>query len=178
MQLLGDSAHRVVGRWGLAKVVTSASGRQADGWLGTDRLVHVHLFEAEAVEQGSDGGAGVSAGGVENAVGEGRSLQLLLGLGAGVRLEVRIGRNEDAGGTNIDAGVLVVDGGKEDLRRRQRDMDRLRRCRSMRTSSGFSLARSMPAIDCPCTTSRMRSPASRSGRTAEDFDPSTTVSIE
>jgi len=43
--------------------------------------------EAEAVEQGGDGGAGVLACGVEDAVGEGGLLELLLGFGAGVGLE-------------------------------------------------------------------------------------------
>ena len=46
------------------------------------------------------------------------------------------------------------------------------------TSSGLSWPRSIPAMDWPWTTRRMRSPARRSGRTAEDLEPSTTVSIE
>ena len=72
-------------------------------------------MEAEAVEEGGDGGAGVFAGGVEDAVGEGGLLELLLGLGAGVGFEVGVGGDEDAGGADVDAGVLVVEGGEEEL---------------------------------------------------------------
>lgn len=82
-------------------------------------------MEAEAVEQGGDGGAAVLAGGVEDAVGEGGLLELLLGLGAGVGLEVLVDGNEEAGGAGVDAGVLVVEGGDEELRGGEGDVDGL-----------------------------------------------------
>ena len=74
-----------------------------------DALGHIDLFEAEAVEQGGDGGAGVFAGGVEDAVGQGGLLELLFGFGAGVGFEVLVGGDEQAGGAQVDAGVLVVE---------------------------------------------------------------------
>ena len=78
-------------------------------------LGDVDLMEAEAVEQGGDGGAGVFAGGVENAVGECGLLELLLGLGSGVGLEVLVDGHEKASGAGVDAGVLVVERGDEEL---------------------------------------------------------------
>ena len=125
-------------------------------------------MEAEGVEEGGDGGAGVFAGGVEDAVGEGGLLELVLGLGAGVGLEVLVGGDEEAGGAGVDAGVLVVERGDEELRGGEGDVDGAARPGLMRTSSGLSLARSMPAMDWPWTTSRMRSPARRSGRMGLD----------
>jgi len=91
--------------------------------IGSTSSVDVYLLEAEAVEEGGDGGAGVFAGGVEDAVRQGGLLELLLGLGAGLGLEVLVGRDEQAGGSGVDAGVLVVDGGKEYLRGGQGDVD-------------------------------------------------------
>lgn len=81
------------------------------------------MIEAEGVEEGGDGGAGVFAGGVEDAVGEGGVLELLLGLGAGFGFEVLVGWDEEAGGAGVDAGVLVVDGSEEDLRGGKGDVD-------------------------------------------------------
>src|SRR5271169_4173569 len=46
---------------------------------GLDGLGDVYLAKAEAVEESCDGGAGVFACGVEDAVGEGGLLKLLLG---------------------------------------------------------------------------------------------------
>lgn len=86
-------------------------------------LGDVNLLEAEAVEEGSDGGAGVFAGGVEDAVGQGGLLELLLGLGAGVGFEVLVGWDEEAGSAGVDASVLVVDGGDKDLGGGQGDVD-------------------------------------------------------
>ena len=80
-------------------------------------------MEAEAVEEGGDGGAGVFAGGVEDSVGEGGLLELLLRFGAGVGLEVLVDGDEQAGGAGVDAGVLVVEAGDEELRGGQRDVD-------------------------------------------------------
>src|SRR3984885_16245506 len=85
----------------------------------------VDLLEAEAVEEGSDGGAGVLAGGVEDSVGESGLLELLLGLDAGVGFEVLVGRDEEAGGTGVDAGVLVVERGEEELGGGEGDVDGL-----------------------------------------------------
>ncbi len=82
-------------------------------------------MEAEAVEEGGDGGAGVLAGGVEDAIGEGRLLELLLGFGARVGFEVLVDGDEEAGGAGVDAGMLVVEGGDEELRGRQGDVDGL-----------------------------------------------------
>ena len=73
------------------------------------------MLESEAVEEGGDGGAGVFAGGVEDAVGEGGLLELLLGFDAGVGLEVRVGGDEEAGRAEVDTGVLVVEVGDEEL---------------------------------------------------------------
>ncbi len=75
----------------------------------TAALGDIDLAEAEAVEERGYGGAGVFAGCVEDAVGEGGLLELLLGAGAGVGLEVLVDRDEEAGGAGVDAGVLVVD---------------------------------------------------------------------
>ena len=82
-------------------------------------------MKAEAVEKGGDGGAGVFAGGVEDAVGESGLLELLLGLGAGVGLEVLVDGNEKTSGAGVDAGVLVVEGGDEELRGGEGDVDGL-----------------------------------------------------
>ena len=71
--------------------------------------LYVDLAEAEGVEEGGDGGAGVFAGGVEDAVGQRGGLELLLGFGAGVGFEVGVSGDENAGGAQVDAGVLVVD---------------------------------------------------------------------
>ena len=86
-------------------------------------LRYVYVLEAEAVEEGGYGGAGVFAGGVEDAVGEGGLLELLLGLGAGVGLEVLVDGDEQAGGAGVDAGVLIVEVGDEELRGGQGDVD-------------------------------------------------------
>jgi len=88
-------------------------------------LGNVDLMEAEAVEKSCYGGAGVLAGGVEDAVGECGLLELLLGFGAGVGFEVLVGGNEQAGGASVDAGVLVVERGGEELRGGQGDVDGL-----------------------------------------------------
>ncbi len=48
--------------------------------MGSPGLGDVYVLEAEAVEEGGDGGAGVFAGGVEDAVSEGGLLKLLLAL--------------------------------------------------------------------------------------------------
>ena len=82
-------------------------------------------MEAQAVEEGGDGGSGVFAGGVENAVGEGGGLELLFSLGTGIGFEVGVGGDEEAGGADVDAGVLVVDAGEEELGGRQGDADGL-----------------------------------------------------
>ena len=50
-------------------------------------------------------------------------LELLLGLGAGVGLEVLVYGDEEAGGAGVDAGVLVVERGDEELRGGQGDVD-------------------------------------------------------
>jgi hypothetical protein len=113
-------------RKGCTFYVTSTcfDAKRASSISGFD-LCHVHLFEAQAVEQRGDGGAGVFAGGVEDAVGQRGGLELLLGFGAGVGFEVGIDRDEEAGGTDVDAGVLVVDGGEEELGRGEGDVDGL-----------------------------------------------------
>ena len=80
-------------------------------------------MKAEAVEEGGDGGAGVFAGGVEDSVAEGGLLELLFGLGAGVGLEVLVYGDEQAGRTGVDAGVLVVEGGTEELGGWKGEMD-------------------------------------------------------
>src|ERR1700727_723371 len=74
-------------------------------------------------EGGVCGGAGVLAGGVQDAVVEGGFLELLFGFGAGVGLEVLVGGDEEAGGAGVDAGVLVIEVGGEELRGGQGDMD-------------------------------------------------------
>src|ERR1700761_696597 len=86
---------------------------------------NVDLVEAEAVEESCDCGAGVLACCVEDAVGEGGLLELLLGLGAGVGFEVLVGWDEEAGGAGVDAGVLVVERGDEELRGGEGDVDGL-----------------------------------------------------
>jgi len=93
--------------------------------VGRDLLGDVDLVEAEAVEQGGDGGAGVFAGGVEDPVSEGGLLDLLLGLGAGIGFEIWVGGDQDAGGTEVDAAVLVVERGDEELRGGEGDVNRL-----------------------------------------------------
>jgi len=50
---------------------------------------------------------------------------LLLGFGAGVGFEIGIDGDEEAGGANVDAGVLVVEGGEEELGGGQGDADGL-----------------------------------------------------
>jgi len=80
------------------------------------RLSNVYLVEAEAVEEGGYGGSGVFASGVQDAIIKGGFLELLLGFGSGVGLEVLVGGNEEAGGAGVDAGVLVVEVGGEELR--------------------------------------------------------------
>jgi hypothetical protein len=124
MQLSCHWSHRLVGRWGLRKVANSW-GRLARLGLDSSPLTYVDLFEAEAVEEGGDGGAGVFAGGVEDAVGEGGGLELLLGLGASVGFEVGVGGDEEAGGADVDAGVLIVDRGEKDLGGGQGNVDGL-----------------------------------------------------
>src|SRR5277367_1492390 len=89
------------------------------------RLGDVYLVKAEAVEESGDGGAGVFAGGVEDAVGERGLLELLLGLGAGVGLEGLVDGDEEAGGAGVDAGALVVEGGDEELGGGKGDVDGL-----------------------------------------------------
>ena len=76
----------------------------AEGHQGA-LLGDVDLREAEAEEQGGDGGAGVFAGGVEDAVVERGFLELILGAGAGVGFEVLVDGDEQAGGAGVDAGV-------------------------------------------------------------------------
>ena len=75
-----------------------------DFFVVADALGHVDLLKSEAVEEGGDGGAGVFAGGVEDTVGEGGMLELLLGFGAGVGLEVLVGGDEDSGGAERRRG--------------------------------------------------------------------------
>jgi hypothetical protein len=89
-------------------------------WSG---LGYIDLAEAEAVEECGYGGAGVFAGGVEDAVGEGGLLELLLGLGAGVGLEILVDGDEKACGAGVDAGVLVVERRDEELRGGQSDVN-------------------------------------------------------
>ena len=86
-------------------------------------LSDVDLLEAEAVKESRDGGAGVFAGGVEDAVGESGLLKLLFGFGAGVGFEVLVDGDEEAGGAGVDAGVLVVEGGDEELGGGEGDVD-------------------------------------------------------
>ena len=88
-------------------------------------LSDVDLLEAEAVKESRDGGAGVFAGGVEDAVGEGGLLELLLGFGAGVGFEVLVGGDQKTGGAGVDAGVLVIERGDEELGGGESDVDRL-----------------------------------------------------
>lgn len=83
------------------------------------------MLEAETVEKGGDGGAGVFAGGVEDAVFEGVLLKLILSAGTGFGLEVLVGGGEQAGGTGIDAGALVIDGGDEEFGGGKGDADGL-----------------------------------------------------
>src|ERR1700730_4213347 len=92
------------------------------GRVGVD-LGYLDILEAEAVEEGGDSGAGVFAGDVEDAVGEGGLLELLLGAGAGVGLEVLVDRDEQSRTAGVDAGVLVVERGNEELRGGQGDAD-------------------------------------------------------
>ena len=82
---------------------------------GCSWLHDFNMLEAEAVEQCSDRGAGVLAGSVEDAVAEGVFLELILSVGTGFGLEILVGGGEQAGGTSVDAGVLVVDGGDEEF---------------------------------------------------------------
>ena len=86
-------------------------------------LGDVDLVEAEAVEEGGDGGAGIFAGGVEDAVGEGGFLELVLGACAGFGLEILVYGDEQAGRAGVDAGVLVVERGGEELRGGKGDVD-------------------------------------------------------
>jgi hypothetical protein len=86
-------------------------------------LSDIDLVEAEAVEEGGYGGAGVFASGVEDAVVEGGFLELLFCFGAGVGFEVLVGGDEEAGGAGVDAGALIVEVGGEELRGGQGDMD-------------------------------------------------------
>ena len=88
-------------------------------------LGDVDLMEAEAVEESCYGGAGVFSGGVEDSVGEGGLLELLLGFGAGVGFEVLIDGHKQAGGAGVDASVLVVERGDEELRGGEGDVDGL-----------------------------------------------------
>ncbi|MCU1222777.1 MAG: hypothetical protein JWQ42_870 [Edaphobacter sp.] len=80
-------------------------------------------LKTEAVEEGRDGGAGVFAGGVEDAVGEGGLLELLLGAGAGVGLKVLVDGDEETGRTGVDASVLVVECSDEELGGGQGDVN-------------------------------------------------------
>src|SRR5271163_3470019 len=111
-------------RKGCIKLRPLFDTKRASSLSGFD-LRYVDLFEPQAVEEGGDGGAGVFAGGVEDAVGERGGLELLLGLGAGVGFEVLVDGDEEAGGAGVDAGVLVVDGGDEELGWGEGDLDRL-----------------------------------------------------
>src|SRR5207249_8369289 len=77
----------------------------------------------EAVEEGGVGGAGVLAGGVEDSVGEGGLLELLLGAVAGLGLEVLVDGDEESSGAGVDAGPLVVEVGDEELGGREGDVD-------------------------------------------------------
>jgi hypothetical protein len=61
--------------------------------VSTSRLRNVNLLKAKAVEEGRDGSAGVLAGGIEDAVGEGCLLELTLRFGASIGFEVLIGGN-------------------------------------------------------------------------------------
>jgi len=80
-------------------------------------------MEAEAVEEGADGGLGVAVGSHEDAVVEGGLRHLLLGGLADLGLEVHIGINEQAGAAGKDLGLAVVNAGGEDLGRGQFDMN-------------------------------------------------------
>ena len=70
-------------------IVDDSAGLQKDGRgllrSGCSWLHDFNVLEAEAVEQGGDGGAGVLAGGVEDAVAEGVLLELRPGRGRGSR---------------------------------------------------------------------------------------------
>lgn len=83
--------------------------------LGRAALGDVYLVEAQAVEERGYGGSGIFAGGVQNAVVESGFLELLLGSGARVGLEVLVCGYQQAGGASINAGVLVVERRGEEL---------------------------------------------------------------
>ncbi len=72
-------------------------------------------MEAEAVEQGGDGCAGIRAGFREDAVVECGLRHLLLGGLADLGLEIYVGVHEQAGDAGIDLGLAIVDAGGEDL---------------------------------------------------------------
>jgi len=71
--------------------------------------------EAEAVEEGADGGLGVAVGAHEDAVVEGGLCHLLLGCLANLGLEIHVGVDEQAGASGKDLGLAVVDARGEDL---------------------------------------------------------------
>ena len=100
-------------------------GREAKVWPQCG-LGDVDLLKAEAEEDACDGGAGVFGGGVEDAVVECGLLKLGLGTGAGVGLEVLVGGDEEAGGAGVDAGVLIIERGREELGGWERDVNGMR----------------------------------------------------
>jgi hypothetical protein len=104
--------------------------------------VHFHPCEADAVEQRRDRGAGVAPCGVENPIGQGGLLQLRLSLGAGLRFKILIDRRQQTRYPAEDARVVIVEGGDEYFTWMERWS-----APSIRTSSGFNLLRSMPAMD-------------------------------
>src|SRR6185437_7803783 len=74
------------------------------------------MVEAETVEQSRDRGTGIFASSVEDAVAEGVFLELILGMGAGLGLKILVSRGQQTGGTGVNPGSLVIDGGYEELR--------------------------------------------------------------
>jgi len=83
-------------------------------WLG-----YVDGLEPERVQERGDGSARVLAGGVEDSIGQGRLLELVLRFGAGLGFEVLIRRDQPAGVAGVDARALVVERGDKELRCRQ-----------------------------------------------------------
>ena len=82
-------------------------------------------MEAQAVEEGGDGGAGVLLAESRIPSERAEACSCFSALRRGVGFEVRVGGDEDTGGAHVDAGVLVVEGGDEELGGWQGDADGL-----------------------------------------------------